>query len=49
MQHTLIFELENVIKWWKKYAKKIRKMIKLESEKNLEIWNEENMNKIDIM
>ena len=45
------FELENVITWWKKYAtKRYDKMIaEGRVRKNLEIWNEENMNKIDII
>jgi len=45
------FELENVIKWWKKYAtKRYNKMIaenKLRTE--LEVWNEDSINKIDII
>ena len=45
------FELENVITWWKKYAtKRYDKMIaEGRVRKELEIWNEENMNKIDII
>ena len=45
------FELENVIAWWKKYAtKRYDKMIaEGRVRKELEIWNEENMNKIDII
>ena len=45
------FELENVITWWKKYAtKRYDKMIaEGRVRKKLEIWNEENMNKIDII
>ena len=45
------FELENVVKWWKKYAtKRYNKMIvekKLRTE--LEVWNEDSINKIDII
>jgi len=45
------FELENVIKWWKKYStKRYDKMIKekrLRTE--LEVWNKDTMNKIDII
>ena len=45
------FELENVIKWRKKYAtKRYNKIVtekKLRTE--LEVWNEETINKIDII
>ena len=45
------FELENVITWWKKYAtKRYDKMIaEGRVRKKPEIWNEENMDKIDII
>ena len=45
------FELENVIKWWKKNAtKRYNKMIaENKVRKELEVWNQETMNKIDII
>lgn len=45
------FELENVVKWWKKYAiKRFDKMIKEERVRTkLEVWNSETMNEIDII
>ena len=45
------FELENVIKWWKKYAtKRFDKMIREEKVRTkLEVWNSKTMNEIDII
>ena len=45
------FELENVIKWWKKYAtKRYDKMIREERVRTkLEVWNSKTMNEIDII
>jgi len=45
------FELENVIAWWKKLAtKRYEKMItEGKVRKELEVWNQETMNKIDII
>ena len=45
------FELESVIAWWKKNAtKRYNKMIaEGKIRKELEVWNSESMNKIDII
>ena len=45
------FELENVIKWWKKLATKRYNKIIAENKvrKELEVWNKNTMNKIDII
>ena len=45
------FELENVIKWWKKYAtKRYDKMIREERVRTkLEVWNSKTMKEIDII
>ena len=45
------FELENVIKWWKKLAtKRYNKMIaESKVRTNLEVWNQNTMNEIDII
>ena len=45
------FELENVIKWWKKLAtKRYNKMIAENKVRtNLEVWNQNTMNEIDII
>ena len=45
------FELENVIKWWKKLAtKRYNKMIaENKVRKELEVWNKNTMNNIDII
>jgi hypothetical protein len=45
------FELENVIAWWKKLAtKRYNKMIAEGKVRNeLEVWNQDTMNKIDII
>tara|TARA_E500000178_G_C17007963_1_gene749134 strand:- start:1059 stop:2171 length:1113 start_codon:yes stop_codon:yes gene_type:complete len=45
------FELENIVKWWKKNAtKRYNKMIaENKVRKELEIWNQDTMNKIDII
>ena len=45
------FELDNAIKWWKKHAtKRYNKMIAEQKvRKELEVWNQNTMNKIDII
>ena len=45
------FELENVIKWWKKYATKRFDKINADGRirKKLEVWNSQTMNEIDII
>tara|TARA_B100000963_G_scaffold357587_1_gene380175 strand:- start:4731 stop:5843 length:1113 start_codon:yes stop_codon:yes gene_type:complete len=45
------FELENVITWWKKLATKRHNNILADGRirKDLEVWNSETMNKIDII
>ena len=45
------FELENVTKWWKKLAtKRYIKMIREDKvRRELEGWNKDTMNKIDII
>ena len=45
------FELENVVAWWKKLAtKRYIKMIREDKlRRELEVWNQETMNKIDII
>ena len=45
------FELDNVIRWWKKHAtKRYNKMIaEKKVRKDLEVWNQHTMNKIDII
>jgi len=45
------FELENVVTWWKRLAeKRYSKMIaENKVRKELEIWNQNTMNKIDII
>ena len=45
------FELDNVIQWWKKHAtKRYNKMIaEKKVRKDLEVWNQHTMNKIDII
>ena len=45
------FELENVTKWWKKLAtKRYIKMIREDKvRRELEVWNKDTMNKIDII
>jgi len=45
------FEMENIVKWWKKMASK--RYAKMVSEnrlrRELEVWNQDSMNKIDII
>jgi hypothetical protein len=45
------FELENITAWWKKLAsKRYEKMIaENKLRKELEVWNQDTMNKIDII
>jgi len=45
------FELDNVVKWWKKKASKRYEKLKLDGRlrKELEVWNKDTMNKIDII
>ena len=45
------FELENVVKWWKKLAtKRYNKMVAEDRlRRELEVWNQDTMNKIDII
>jgi len=45
------FEFENVIKWWKKKATKRYNNVVADGRvrKELEIWNQDTMNKIDII
>ena len=45
------FELENVIAWWKKLAIKRYNNIVADGRirKELEVWNKDTMNKIDII
>ena len=45
------FELENIIKWWKKNATKRYNNVVADGRvrKELEIWNQDTMNKIDII
>jgi DUF1009 family protein len=45
------FELENVIKWWKKLATKRYNNVVADGRirKKLEVWNAETMNEIDII
>ena len=45
------FELENITKWWKKLAtKRYIKMIREDKvRRELEVWNKDTMNKIDII
>jgi hypothetical protein len=45
------FELENVVKWWKKKATKRYNNVVADGRvrKELEIWNQDTMNKIDII
>ena len=45
------FDLENVTKWWKKLAtKRYTKMIREDKvRRELEVWNKDTMNKIDII
>ena len=45
------FELENVVKWWKKMATKRFNNINADGRvrKELEVWNKDTMNKIDII
>jgi len=46
-----IFELENVVKWWKKKAAKRYDNVVADGRvrKELEVWNQDTMNKIDII
>ena len=43
------FELENIVKWWKKLATKRYNNIVADGRirKELEVWNKDTMNKID--
>ena len=45
------FELENIITWWKKHASKRYDKLKRDKRlrNTLEVWNQETMNKIDII
>ena len=45
------FELENVVKWWKKKATKRYNNVIADGRirKELEVWNQNTMNKIDII
>ena len=45
------FEMENIVKWWKKKATKRYNNIVADGRirKELEVWNEDTMNKIDII
>ena len=45
------FELENVVQWWKKLAtKRYNKMVAEDRlRRELEVWNQDTMNKIDII
>ena len=45
------FELENVVKWWKKKASKRYNNVVADGRirKELEVWNQDTMNKIDII
>ena len=45
------FELDNVIKWWRKLAVKRYNNITQDGRlrKELEVWNQDTMNKIDII
>jgi hypothetical protein len=45
------FELENIIKWWKKKATKRYNNVVADGRvrKELEVWNQDTMNKIDII
>ena len=45
------FELENVVKWWKKKAAKRYDNVVADGRlrKELEVWNQDTMNKIDII
>ena len=45
------FELENIVKWWKKKATKRYDNVVADGRvrKNLEIWNQDTMNDIDII
>ena len=45
------FEMENIVKWWKKMAsKRYAKMISENRlRRELEVWNQDSMNKIDII
>ena len=45
------FELENVVKWWKKKATKRYNNVVADGRvrKELEVWNQDTMNKIDII
>ena len=45
------FELDNIVTWWKKKAtKRYNKMISEKKvRKELEVWNQNTMNKIDII
>ena len=45
------FELENVVKWWKKKATKRYNNVVADGRvrKELEVWNKNTMNKIDII
>ena len=45
------FELENIIKWWKKNATKRYNNVVADGRvrKELEVWNQDTMNKIDII
>ncbi len=45
------FELENVVKWWKKMSTKRFNNINADGRvrKELEVWNKDTMNKIDII
>ena len=45
------FEMENIVNWWKKKATKRYNNIVADGRirKELEVWNEDTMNKIDII
>ena len=45
------FELDNIIKWWKKLStKRYTKMIREDKvRRELEVWNKDTMDKIDII
>jgi len=45
------FELDNIVKWWKQKSSKRYEKLKLDGRlrKELEVWNKDTMNKIDII
>ena len=49
--YEMLFELENIITWWKKLATKMYNNVVSQGRirKELEVWNQDSMNKIDII